>query len=873
MPLLDAMPPVEIASKTILDSLRAHSGIQGHVTAYTFLESDDECHSVTYKQLDKRAREIAHGLLKQAEPGDRALMMYPTGLEFIEAFLGCLYAGLVAVPAYPPKQNRNADRILAIAQDCTPRLLLCASQSRRNIEGKFAESVAGSLVFATDEMDSSGISELPELRSDQLAFLQYTSGSTADPKGVMVTHGNIVANEQLIQGAFCHDTSSVVVGWLPIFHDMGLIGNVLQPLFVGCHSILMSPNAFLRNPFAWLKAVSEYKATTTGAPNFAYELCVKKITQEQKRELDLSSLRIAYNGAEPVRAQTLDRFSQAFADCGLQKEACFPCYGMAETTLLVAGGPPLTNRNVVTIDSSAFEQHRVIENNAGKQIVSCGQVGSGLEVRIVNPESHDSCQPNEVGEIWLHGASVAEGYWNRPEETKEAFRSRLEHDVRDWFRTGDFGFLRDGELYVTGRLKDLIIIRGRNIYPQDVEQLVEQHLDFVEPNSCAAFSVEDQGEEKLVVVIEGTREMVRWSKGNNSEHQQCKQNLDEQIEGLREKVFDKFEVALSRIEFVRPTTFPRTSSGKVQRRLAKRLLRDEKFDVIHQAHAISLSSHRTDCFKQNSSTYATVRKVVEKWLRSETESEIIKIRDDEQFWTMGVDSVSAISLIVDLENTFDCKLSDGFLHRHHCINSIVQYFEGQVCSVDDLTVELVKDEADLEKVYRFRYEIYVEEMNRRQHYADHQRRRIVDPLDKHGDVFAMWDGDEVVGTVRVNLLRHDSLDEYRQLYGILGLTPEELNVSSISTRLMLAPHLRKTKASLLLAAAALEHFAQNKVRFDYCDCNDPVRGFFEQIGYRAVHRSHHPEYGDVSVMRLDLEDTIYLETINSPLNGERQRNI
>lgn len=623
------MPPLMTEMQSILDALLAHVRSNGDATAYTFLKSDDQRLSISFNELDERARDIAHALLQHAEPGERALLTYPSGLDFIEAFLGCLYAGIVAVPAYPPRKNRNAERILSIAQDCTPKLLLCTSETSRNVKGQFAESVSGASVIVTDELESTSNGSLPDIRSDQLAFLQYTSGSTAEPKGVMVTHGNIVANERLIQKYFEFTKESVIVSWLPMFHDMGLIGGVLAPLFNGFPAALMAPNTFLQEPFKWLHTITEFQATCSGAPNFAYDLCVRKITVEQKQQLDLSSVRVAYNGAEPVRRETLQRFSRAFAQCGFKMEAFFPCYGMAETTLLVSGGPPLIPKNVVTVNSVELEQHRIADDTDGQPIVSCGQIGPDLDVRVVDPHTCTECEVDHVGEIWVRGGSIAMGYWNQPKATRESFHAKL-HDDAHWFRTGDYGFVRRNELYVTGRLKDLIIIRGRNIYPQDIENLVEHHLGFLEPNSCAAFSIEGTGEERLLVVAEGTRDMVRWAK-QPSEMNREVADLKRVTDRLKADILDHFDVALSELKFVRPTKFPRTSSGKVQRRIARLMASDSNGETILrlygatvQDHArrlshpdkISRSFHSDPGSGSVSHTRQIVRSVVQDWLRT-----------------------------------------------------------------------------------------------------------------------------------------------------------------------------------------------------------------------------------------------------------------
>ncbi|MCX7419171.1 MAG: fatty acyl-AMP ligase [Planctomycetia bacterium] len=557
--------------RTLIDMLRQHAETIPERVLYTFLRENDQRETLTFAELDDRARTLAGAFLQHAAPGDRALMTYPPGLEFIEAFLGCFYAGIVGVPAYPPKKNRNAERVLAIAHDCEPRLILCTADTRSNVQGEFAAAIKGAEVLLTDEIGAGSGSGLPDITADCLAFLQYTSGSTADPKGVMVSHGNVAANNRLIQKYFDLDHSSVNISWLPMFHDMGLIGSLLTPLFFGFPSVLMAPNTFLREPLKWLQVVTEFAGTITGAPNFAYDLCVRKIASEQRRHLDLSSVKVAYNGAEPVRAETLERFSEAFAECGFRPEACLPCYGMAETTLIVTGGPPLTERNVLTVDSGALEQHRIVKAVKGSRLVSSGQVGPDMEVRIVHHETGVPSLPDEIGEIWVHGTSVTQGYLHRPEETEATFRAKIIGDDRHWLRTGDYGFLRGGELYVTGRQKDLIILRGRNLYPQDVETFVETIFDLNGTSSVAVFSLNGDLEEVLAVVVEANRDIYQLSR-NQKADADAKKDFLGKLSACRAVVMRKLDAPLHAFAFLPPGQFPRTSSGKVQRRRCRHAL-------------------------------------------------------------------------------------------------------------------------------------------------------------------------------------------------------------------------------------------------------------------------------------------------------------
>ncbi len=676
--------------ETILDALRIHAARRGDRIAFTFLKSNDEQSSVTYRDLNRRAKEIAGALLEVADPGDRALLMYPSGLEFIEAFLGCLYAGIIAVPAYPPVKNRNAERIIAIARDCKPRLLLCSSESRKNVECELSELGASSKIVETDKIVNRYNRPLPQLKAEGIAFLQYTSGSTSAPKGVEVTHENLLANEKAIQDAFKLNADSVIVSWLPMFHDLGLIVGVLSPLFVGYRSVLMSPNTFLRDPVVWLQAVTNFRATLTGAPNFAFELCIKGIASDQKKNLDLSTLSITFNGAEPVRAETLLRFGREFSECGFRNETWLHCYGLAESTLLVSCGRPFVDSQIISVDSSALENNKIKIDSNGQKLVSCGTIGhSELEIRIVCPESFAECRPGEVGEIWLRGASVSKGYWNRPVDTSTVFQAKLAGDTRDWFRTSDYGFVRDGELYVTGRLNDLIIIRGRNIYPQDIELTVEKLFDFVKPNSCAAFSLQIDGEECLAVVIEADRNMVRWA-NNNVKYADSLANLMKKTTALRAAILDSFGVFLKEIVFVRPATFPRTSSGKVQRQLCRRLLQENKLvrlqvDVSagHELnkrvesprlnkHCKALQTETQIPPEEKNDLFLVVAEAIRNWANREGIS-LTAIDRDIAFCSLPLDSVATVDIITRIEKSISVRIQPGILFQCKTVGDLVDY--------------------------------------------------------------------------------------------------------------------------------------------------------------------------------------------------------
>jgi acyl-CoA synthetase (AMP-forming)/AMP-acid ligase II len=555
---------------TLVELLRYRA--QNHLasTAYTFLQDGEtEAGSVTYEELDRQARAIACRLQNLGATGSRALLLYSPGLEFIAAFFGCLYAGVVAVPAYPPRRNQNMSRLQAIVADAEATIALTTTSLWDNIQSRESENPElTELQWLTTDDIASDLAQAwqkPEVSSNTLAFLQYTSGSTGTPKGVMVSHGNLLDNLASIHKCFGDTPNSRGVSWLPPYHDMGLIGGVLQPLYVGAPMILMPAVAFIQKPLRWLQAISHFKATTSGGPNFAYELCIHKITPEQLASLDLSSWELAFTGAEPVRAQTLERFAATFESCGFRKEAFLPCYGMAETTLIVSGGLKTAPPIVRLVDGAALEQNRVVavasEREGTRAIVGCGQSLLDQKVLIVDPESLTPCPDNQVGEIWVSGPSVAQGYWHRPEETKHTFDGYLA-DIGDretrprlgpFLRTGDLGFLQDGELFITGRIKDVMIIRGQNHYPQDIELTVEKSHPALRPACGAAFTVEVKREERLVVVQEVERSYLR------------KLNVNEVVGNIRRAVAAEHALQVYAMVLIKTGSIPKTSSGKIQR--------------------------------------------------------------------------------------------------------------------------------------------------------------------------------------------------------------------------------------------------------------------------------------------------------------------
>jgi 8-amino-7-oxononanoate synthase len=575
---LDHLPGTFFGPSNLVELLLHRARCQPEDTAFTYLvDGENEQVHLTYRELDRHARAIGAWLEAHDLVGERALLLYPAGLEFIVAFFGCLYAGVVAVPVYPPRRNRSLNRIQAIADDADARVALTTELVLNRVMPLIDETphlkqlawLATCKVPVEMERDWS----MPDVHGDTLAFLQYTSGSTGTPKGVVLNHANLVHNSALISHAFEHGRSGKGVFWLPSYHDMGLIGGILQPLYIGRPNVLISPMSFLQKPYRWLSAISRFRGTTSGGPNFAYDLCVRKITPEQRKTLDLSTWRVAFNGAEPVRAETLDAFSEAFAPCGFRREAFYPCFGLAEATLIVSGGYAAAPPVIRAFDAAGLARREVIDadpdDEGVRALVGCGQNLPDQKIVIADPESRTACPAGRVGEIWVHGPSVAQGYWQQPEITERMFRARLKDTGEGPFlRTGDLGFLQDGELFVTGRLKDLIIVRGVNFYPQDIERTVQQSHPRLRPDCGAAFTVEAGRREQLIIVQEVER------------HKQS--DFSGIFTAIRQAVAGEHELAPDAIVLIRAGSVPKTSSGKIQRHACRDSYRAGTLDAVGQ---------------------------------------------------------------------------------------------------------------------------------------------------------------------------------------------------------------------------------------------------------------------------------------------------
>ncbi len=567
---------------TLLDALDAHAASRPDAIAFRFLATgDDETDARTFGQLRDQALALAGALAARAGAGERALLVYPAGLPFVVGFLACLAAGLVAVPLPAPRRSQSFDKLRAVLDDCGATLVLTDAELAPMLATRLAEAGRADRVALVDTTAARrdggahvahvvhGPGALPPRDPDALAFLQYTSGSTGTPKGVRVTHRQIMANSRMIERSFAHTPATVMVGWLPMFHDMGLIGTVIQPVHTGFECVLMPPAAFIQKPMRWLRALSRHRGTSSGGPNFGYDLCARKVRHEDLAGVDLSAWRVAFNGAEPVRAATLRAFTDAFARHGFRPEAHFPCYGLAEATLFVCGGPESTGTGVLAVDAAACDAG-VIEQAvatgaapAPREIVSCGVLpeGCGALLRVIDPDSGIVLADDRIGEVCIGGPHVLDGYWQ-----PGAGGAPAPLGDKAWtdpatgatlFRTGDLGFLRHGALHVCGRLKDLVIVAGRNLFPQDLEALVEGTHEAFEPNATAAFTVDVADQERLVVLQEIRREWRQRFDAGTGRAQ------------ARAALAQQFDVALHDIVFVPALTLPKTSSGKIMRRACR----------------------------------------------------------------------------------------------------------------------------------------------------------------------------------------------------------------------------------------------------------------------------------------------------------------
>lgn len=638
---------------TLSEVLQARAAYTPDKTAYIFLkDGDDDEERITYRELDQAARRIAHHLTGSGSRGERALMLFPPGLEFVKALFGCFYAGIIAVPAYPPRKNRSLDRIKALVVDSGTSLVLSSTEIFQSTARSFSDpdELKQMKWLVVDDFTNDGIIHFDHgtpPRPGEVALLQYTSGSTGQPKGVMVTHRNIMRNAEFMRQIFRLHSKSISVTWLPNFHDMGLIDGVIVPLYTGFPGIFIPPVAFIQKPVRWLKAISKYKGTHSGAPNFAFDLCVDKIPEMDRKELDLSSLDTLYSGAEPVRKMTIDRFSDGFKICGLNASIIMPCYGMAETTLIISGPVEERGTQYLCVSGEVLVQNKVKEVSDNepdaRYLVGVGYPRLDTEVKIVNPETLISCTDDEVGEIWVSGSIVTAGYWNKKQETLNTFKAKIRGDSGPgYFRTGDLGFFNQGELYITGRSKDLIILQGRNYYPQDIEFAAEASHPALRKNASAAFSIDVNEEEKLIIVAEVERSAIR--------------DLDVEAvcDAIRQKVAEEIEQEVYGIQLLRTASILKTSSGKIQRKACREGFLNRSLQVVGES--INENSYTTLATGNEKPDFTSFQAWLVAWIHIHLHIPLERIDQSKPISVYGLNSMKAVQLQQDVLTKFDVNI-------------------------------------------------------------------------------------------------------------------------------------------------------------------------------------------------------------------------
>ncbi|OLU26329.1 non-ribosomal peptide synthetase [Pseudomonas sp. PA15(2017)] len=622
--------------------MRAAASRPGHL-ALRFLGQEGE-QTLSYGQLDRQVRTIAAALEQRCVAGERAVLLFPSGPDYVAAFFACLYAGVIAVPAYPPEssQAHHLRRLLSILDDAEPALILTTAALVDTLHGQLADSAdLVPEVLAVDALAADGGDawQPPQVQAQAIAFLQYTSGSTAMPKGVQVSHANLEANEWLIRQGYGIDEQDVIVSWLPLYHDMGLIGGLLQGIYSGVPVVLMSPQYFLERPVRWLEAISRYRGTVSGGPDFAYRLCVERITESKLAGLDLGHWRVAFSGSEPIRQDSLAAFAERFVACGFRPQAYLASYGLAEATLFVSGGRPGQGIAAWSVDGAALAANRA-EAGEGATLISCGWEQPEHPLRIVDPQSGAGLPDGQVGEIWSSGPSVAQGYWRNPQASAATF---VERDGHTWLRTGDLGVRHQGELFVTGRLKDLLILRGQNLYPQDIERTVEERVVEVRRGRVAAFAMDQDGQETLGVAAEISRRTARQVP------------TGELIERIRQAVAEAHQEAPALVLLLEPGSLPRTSSGKLQRSACRQRLAAGELAVLAQSHA------GRDGVGTLQVPAATIeQRITALWCET---LKCQRVDPEAHFFALGGNSIQAVQLIAELRDELGLDIQLGTLYE------------------------------------------------------------------------------------------------------------------------------------------------------------------------------------------------------------------
>lgn len=660
-----AHPPASV--RTLVDLVRHRAHEAPDRRQYLFLE-DGEREGACWSRadLDRKARAVAATLQARGlRKGDAALLIFPQGLDFAAALFGCMYAGVVGVPAPSPdptRLQRTTPRLASIARNARARCVLVHS-GLNELEQFLPPELPGIVWVVSDRIDdaaSEGFVEVPS-DIDEVAYLQYTSGSTSEPKGVMVTHRNVLAHARGVQEWHPHDPAGTMVHWLPLFHDFGLVYGLLHPLYVGCDAVILSPAAFVQRPMRWLEAVSKYRGIFSPTPNFGFDLCSLKSTPEQRARLDLSGWYV-WNGAEPIHEDTERRFVEAFAVSGFKSHQLLHAYGMAETTLCISIQTHGSDRRFVYIDADAYERNEVVllpETAPGAHSVpSCGPTLPGVTVRIVDPNTMEALPERRVGEVWVGGETVCAGYWENEAATNETFRARIQPTGEGPFlRTGDLGFFHEGEVYISGRLKDLIIVHGANKHPGDIEWQIQGMHPAFRPSCSAAFGMYVQGEERLGYVSEVKVDAI--------------DDLQKVFGAVWEAAASQ-GLTVARIALIEPKALPKTSSGKIQRRLTRELLLAGKLPVVAEwtMERPQPDADAKDLRARIAERPKRARALVVERLRAKAGA-LIGLRGDQVDPTralrdQGVDSLAAVELVEWVERATDTHL--GVAAVFECAN-------------------------------------------------------------------------------------------------------------------------------------------------------------------------------------------------------------
>lgn len=653
-------------AETMVELLLKHAKNLPDKVVYRLLEDGiNEKDSITYAEMVMKAKAIAAKLLNEGEKGDRVLLLFPTGVDFITAFFACFFAGMIAVPTYPPKRNKANERFRSIVTDSKPAFILTTTDIHSDLlkhlllEG--LPPVNEILIYDDIPIEGAGEWKDPDIRPDDLALLQYTSGSTGSPSGVMVHHANIIHNLEFIKQSFGLEEHSVGVNWLPNFHDMGLIGCLIEAAYIGGTNVIIPPLAFMKSPTNWFRAITKYRGATGGGPNFAFDYCIEKTSEDELSEFDLSSLRPMYCGAEPIRASTLTKFTDKFKKAKFTASQFLPVYGMAESVLIVTGGDYDADPVYFSIDAKSAEDRQVIPAIAGKEtriLTACGYPWLDMEVTIVNPENTEPSPKGSIGEIWVRGPSVAQGYWNDNERTQYTFNAFIK-STKDgpWLRTGDLGFIHEGQLYISGRMKDLIILRGSNYFPNDIEESMEQCHAALRQNASVALSADIEGKERLVVLAEVERTYMR------------NLNEDEIFESVRQSIFEEHGIQPHAICLIRTGSAEKTSSGKIRRFAMKKAWQNEELNIIA---SWEMKTETGSISSEIGFRPEFLREWMINWMAQKLELDPGKIDPDKPVSAYGLDSITAVSLERDVNKQFGIEWPIESFLKENSVNELVE---------------------------------------------------------------------------------------------------------------------------------------------------------------------------------------------------------